>query len=84
MIGQNDWRLYARPATSALPPKADIRLQRNICREGPCMDGAHAVQEESDVSAKRSGAAMYPACFSRRGLPRRDAAAMAAGPDVIR
>ena len=45
---------------------------------------ALAVQEESDLSAKRSGAAMYPACFSRRGLPRRDAAAMAAGPDVIR
>ena len=43
-----------------------------------------AVQEESDLSAKRSGAAMYAACFSRRGLPRRDAAAVAAGPDVIR
>jgi hypothetical protein len=26
-----------------------------------------AVQEESDLSAKRSGAAMYAACFSRRG-----------------
>jgi hypothetical protein len=36
---------------------------------------APAVQEESDISAKRSGAAMYPAF---------DAAAMAAGPDVIR
>jgi hypothetical protein len=36
------------------------------------------------LSAKRSGAAMYAACFSRRGLPRRDAAAVAAGPDVIR
>ena len=45
---------------------------------------APAVQEESDLSAKRSGAAMYAACFSRRGLPRRDAAAVAAGPDVIR
>ena len=43
-----------------------------------------AVQEESDLSAKRSVAAMYAACFSRRGLPRRDAAAVAAGPDVIR
>ena len=43
-----------------------------------------AVQEEFDLSAKRSGAAMYAACFSRRGLPRRDAAAVAAGPDVIR
>jgi hypothetical protein len=28
-----------------------------------------AAQEESDLSAKRSGAAMYAACFSRRGLP---------------
>ena len=45
---------------------------------------APAVQEESDLSAKRSGAAMYTACFSRRGSPRRDAAAVAAGPDVIR
>ena len=43
-----------------------------------------AVQEEFDLSAKRSGAAMYAACFSRRGLPRRDAAAVAAGPDVNR
>ena len=33
---------------------------------------------------KRDSAAMYAACFSRRGLPRRDAAAVAAGPDVIR
>jgi hypothetical protein len=41
-----------------------------------------AVQEESYLSAKRSGAAMYAACFSRRGLPRRDAAAVAAGPDA--
>ena len=45
---------------------------------------APAVQEESDLSANRSGAAMYAACFSRRGSPRRDAAAVAAGPDVIR
>ena len=27
---------------------------------------APAVQEEFDVSAKRSGAAMYPACFAWR------------------
>ena len=45
---------------------------------------APAVQEEFDLSANCSGAAMYAACFSRRGLPRRDAAAVAAGPDVIR
>jgi hypothetical protein len=28
-----------------------------------------AVQEESDLSAKRSGAAMYAACFSRKACP---------------
>ena len=45
---------------------------------------APAVQEESDVSAKRSGAAMYPACFRLEAYLCRDAAAVAAGPDVIR
>jgi hypothetical protein len=45
---------------------------------------APAVQEESDVSAKRSGAAMYPACFRLKDFLHRDAAALAAGPDVIR
>ena len=43
-----------------------------------------AVQEESDFSAKRSGAAMYTACFRLEGYLCRDAAAVAAGPDVIR
>jgi len=43
---------------------------------------APAVQEESDVSAKRSGAAMYPACFRLEDCLCRDAAAVAAGPDV--
>src|SRR6266536_3808896 len=45
---------------------------------------AAAVQEESDVSAKRSGVVMYPACFRLEDCLLRDAAAMAAGPDVIR
>ena len=45
---------------------------------------APAVQEESDVLAKRSGAAMYTACFRLEGCLLRDAAAVAAGPDVIR
>jgi hypothetical protein len=45
---------------------------------------APAVQEESDVLAKRSGAAMYPACFRLEDCLHRDAAALAAGPDVIR
>ena len=35
-------------------------------------------------SAKRSGAAMYPACFRLEDCLHRDAAAVAAGPDVIR
>jgi hypothetical protein len=43
-----------------------------------------AVQEESDVSAKRSGAAMYTAYFRSEDCLCRDAAAVAAGPDVIR
>ena len=45
---------------------------------------APAVQEESDISAKRSGAAMYPACFRLEDCLCSDAAAVAAGPDVIR
>ena len=43
-----------------------------------------AVQEESDLSAKRSGAAMYTAYCRLEDYLSRDAAAMAAGPDVIR
>ena len=50
--------------------------------------GAYGVSRRSwcaaSLSAKRSGAAMYAACFSRRGLPRRNSAAVAARPDVIR
>ena len=45
---------------------------------------APAVQEESDFSAKRSGAAMYSAYFRLEDYLFRDAATMAAGPDVIR
>ena len=58
---------------------------------GPCMDGARGacmdgarVQEESDFSAKRSGAAMYTAYCRLEDYLCRDAAVMAAGPDVIR
>ena len=39
---------------------------------------------KSDFSAKRSGAAMYTAYFRLEGYLCRDAAAVAAGPDVIR
>ena len=43
-----------------------------------------AVQEESDYSAKRSGAVMYSACFRLEACPCDDATTMAAGRDVIR
>jgi hypothetical protein len=43
-----------------------------------------ALQEESDFSAKRSGAAMYTAYCRLEDYLCRDAAAVAAGPDVIR
>jgi hypothetical protein len=43
-----------------------------------------AVQEESDYSAKRSGAVMYSACFRLEACLRDDATTMAAGRDVIR
>jgi hypothetical protein len=43
-----------------------------------------AVQVESDISAKRSGAVMYSAYCRLEDYLCRDAAAMAAGPDVIR
>jgi hypothetical protein len=45
---------------------------------------APAVQEESGFSAKRSGAVMYSACFRLEACLHRDAATMAAGPDVVR
>ena len=51
-----------RQAASAIP-----RKRRPAVKMSPVAMGhvwtAPAVQEESDVSAKRSGAAMYPACF---------------------
>ena len=43
-----------------------------------------AVQEESDYSAKRSGAVMYSTCFRLEACLCGDAATMAAGRDVIR
>jgi hypothetical protein len=50
---------------------------------GSCMDGARGARGIG-LSAKRSGAVMYPACFRLEDCLLRDAAAMAAGPDVIR
>ena len=77
-------RSESLPTTSAMPPKADIRLHCNICRNGPCMDGARGARANLTLSAKRSGAAMYTACFRLEDYLGRDAAAVAAGPDVIR
>jgi hypothetical protein len=48
-------------AMSALPPKADISWRDSNVRFVPCMDGARGAREKSDLSAKRSGAAMYSA-----------------------
>ena len=69
---------------SASRPKADICIaQANVCYV-PCMDDARGAREKSGISAKRSGAVMYSACCRLEDYLYRDAAAMAAGPDVIR
>jgi len=47
------------------------------------MDGARGARGISRF-AKRSGAAMYTACFRLEAYLHGDAAAVAAGPDVIR
>ncbi len=66
-----------------MPLKADIRCGAANAVMGHVWT-VPAVQEESDFSAKRSGAAMYPACFRLEDYLCRDAATVAAGPDVIR
>ena len=55
-------RRFSPLATCPLnPPIADMRANLDLCRAGPCMDGARGAREKSDLSAKRSGAAMYAA-----------------------
>ena len=77
--------MQEKPRNALSEPSIDFdRDQSSARRAKGHVWTAPAVQEESDLSANGSGAAMYAACFSRRGLPRRDAAAVAAGPDVIR
>jgi hypothetical protein len=69
-----------------------VRLPSNTLRErghpllGRAMYGRHprCKGKESDFFAKRSGAAMYTACSRLEVSLDRDAAAVAAGPDVIR
>jgi hypothetical protein len=60
------------------------KIKRSATRRRAHVWTAPAVQEESDISAKRSGAVMYSACFRAKDDPSSDAAALAAGPDVIR
>ena len=68
---------------SAMHRKATDTSLRTACREGP--DGrCRRCKVKSDFSAKRSGAAMYTAYSRLEGYLGRDAAAVAAGPDVIR
>ena len=81
-IGQSR-HLNSALGVSAIAPIA-TKMVYAICVAKGHVWTAPAVQEESDFSAKRSGAAMYTACFRVEACPRRDAAAMAAGPDVIR
>jgi hypothetical protein len=57
-------------------------LAANVA-DGSCMDGARGARGIG-LSAKRSGAVMYSACCRLEDYLCRDAAAMAAGPDVIR
>jgi hypothetical protein len=42
-------------------PKADIRFQPNICRDGPCVDGSELARVIF-TSAALVGAAMCSAC----------------------
>src|ERR1700738_1215628 len=59
--GGQPWRSSA-PVRSPLKPDANSRPWSAVVRpEVPCMDGARGARGESDVSANRSGAAMYPA-----------------------
>jgi hypothetical protein len=70
--GQEPKRSVQGPDTEAQdlsPPDHHFRL----ATRGRSIQMGHvwtmpAVQEESDVSAKRSGAAMYTACFRLEGL----------------
>ena len=51
---------------------------------GSCMDGGRGARANLTFFAKRSGAVMYAACFRLEACLCDDAAAMAAGRDVIR
>ena len=76
-------RCHPPPASENLHNRDQICATRRNDEKGHVWT-VPAVQEESDFSAKRSGAAMYPAYFRLEDCLCRDAAAVAAGPDVIR
>jgi hypothetical protein len=46
--------------------EADIKADIGFVCYVPCVDGARGAREKSGISAKRSGAAMYSACFAWR------------------
>jgi hypothetical protein len=68
-------RLMTRPDQCPLWCALRTQVRHRDMSEKCHVWTAPAMQEESDVSARRSGAAMYPAF---------ECSAMAAGPDVIR
>ena len=65
------------------PINFSVLLSRSKRRSGPCMDGAR-VARANLTFCEAFGCSHVYGLFSRGGLPHRDAAAVAAGPDVIR
>jgi hypothetical protein len=77
------WPLVLRRPVELAPQLRTYRCSALNVAKGPVWT-VPALQEESDFSAKRSGAAMYTACFRLEDYLGGDAATVAAGPDVIR
>ena len=71
-------------AMSAHPPTAVELSQRSEPPLRAMYGRCPRCKSKSDISAKRSGAAMYTAYCRLEDYLGRDAAAVAAGPDVIR
>jgi hypothetical protein len=80
------WVIRIIRATSSgvcFTPNRDEVGAGNKHRSGPCMDGAR-VARANPTFCEAFGCSHVYGLFSRGGLPHRDAAAVAAGPDVIR
>ena len=75
--------LHDHQISDSSNPFAVHQLAVAKCRYGSCMDGARGARGNLTF-LRSSGAVMYSACFRLEACPHRDAAAMAAGPDVIR